>query len=147
MKIIETNLNPKLNSIKKKKTNSGSGFDSLIGAEEVEVNSEISSVGSVSNSIINFDALNFITSLNDKEFIKKQNIDWAKDALEKLESLRKSIVFGSLSLNTLQNLEEKLDILPYDTEDTELKSIIDDIKVRISVETEKIKRFYGEKKQ
>jgi hypothetical protein len=147
MKISETILNTKPNSIKRKKTNATNGFGDLLQTEETSETSEMQNTTSVGSSIINFNTLNILTSINDKNFIKNQNVNWGKEALSELENLRKAIVFGNLSYNTLQSLEEKLENLPYNTEDLELHNIIEEIKTRTSVELEKIKRFYGSKKE
>lgn len=146
MKISEIKSTTNTSKIKKKKADTGSEFNNLMGVDETKGAGLVSESITVNTNPISLDTLNILSSLGDKNFSKKQGIDWSKDIIEELESLRNAILLGRVSYNTLQNIEQKLENLPYDIQDEELGNIIDEISVRASVELAKIERLHGSKK-
>ncbi|HCR85222.1 MAG TPA: hypothetical protein DIV86_00935 [Alphaproteobacteria bacterium] len=140
MKITETYTSNKITKSNRKKFSSAAGgFEELLEVNEAMENTGAASLGSMSG-VVSLSSFSLLTGMDDDILKKQQNINWGKEALDTLRTLRDAMVYGRVSYTTLQRLEEQLNNLPYESADPKLKEIIDGIKVRAAVEVEKLKK-------
>lgn len=143
MKVNEVNDNFKLLQSKRIKAQSkvSSAFSGLLGGVG-DSDMEVSQVAHVAEaaSINPLNALNFIDGFSESEAQKKA-IEYGKDMLRSLETLKKALILGVLEYNTLQNIQVRLNNIKVETADAELKSLLEEIKTRAVVEIEKQKKY------
>jgi hypothetical protein len=145
MRITDTGSSSKVNNTKRKKgvsAASGTGaFAEIFGAENgVDAAPEASAPANV-GSVLSLDSLNMLANLNNEEFVKKQNIDWGRDILSELESIKYQILNGKISYASLSNLKERLHNIPLNSQDNKLKQIVEEIEIRAAVELEKLMKI------
>ncbi len=141
MRITETSSNFKSAKVKKAKDAKQADFLGLLNTGAADDVSETSASGEV-ESVANLNSLNslsFSSDFSERE-TQKMNLKYGKDMLKSLELLKKAIILGALEYNTLHNISERLNIIPVEPADLELKSLIEEIRTRASVEIEKLKK-------
>ncbi len=145
--MIITNINSgaKVRETGKKKnvgkSSQASAFSDIMGA--ASENSDVEQAPAAVNigPVLSMDSLGFLSNINNEEFVKKQNIDWGKDVLTELNSIKYQILNGKISYSSLLSLKERLNNIPLNSSDYKLKQIIEDIEVRAAVELEKFKKL------
>lgn len=143
MRITETSSNFKTSQTKKAKNSKGSGFSGLLsgGVEGAENANEAQSAASMS-SLNSLNIIGFSSGVSERQ-AREFNMEYGKDMLKSLELLKKAIILGVLEYNTLHNISERLNIIPVEPADFELKSLIEEIRTRAAVELEKLKKIGG----
>lgn len=107
-------------------------------------NTEISNSSQVFN-LVNLDAL--FLDVNQDKSSKSRYIKTMDDLLDKLENIRRSLLTGSISKNTLLNINNSLESLSKGrVDDPKLKYLILEVETRVKVELAKLdKMIVGQK--
>ena len=128
---------------KKEKSGAKGDFSSLL--TQTDESSESTSAQQA-HSVASVSSAGLLTPVTEeqKQFgTNQENVDFGKELIQEMKELRDMILLGSVSYSTLLNIEKRLNEIPLAPEDEKLKSIVEDIKVRASVEIEKIRKHFN----
>lgn len=141
IKVNETSPIHSPAKLKKKRSDDDSGFGALLDAAE-ESDAPSSSRGSAPTQ--NIDTLNSLLSLqevSDEELSKQRAMQSGYSALDSLEELRRELLFGDISQQTVEHMQQRLSNLRQALPgDETLKHVIDDIELRLAVELAKLEQ-------
>lgn len=99
---------------------------------------EVGAVGGVSR----ISAVNFIQALDgDERSRKRKMVDDADDLLDELLKVRDSLLFGNLTVQHLRAVQEKISKIEANCDDPTLNELVEEIKIRASVELAKLGIF------
>lgn len=141
MRITETTSNFRASRAKKSKNSAQANFFGLLNSDATEDIKEAQNDAGITtlNTINSLNNIGFSADFSEKE-ARKLNLEYGRDVLKSLELLKKAIILGALEYNTLLNITERLNIIPVEPADLELKSLIEEIRTRAAVEIEKLKK-------
>ena len=133
MEITKTRSAGAKSQVKKKSDSAGGGsFAShLSGASEASSSSDVSPLSPV-NSLF------MLQEIDEEADSKKQAVEQGFDALDYLEKIRFGVLTGTVSSDTLKNLNSLIEQWRKNYNDPKLESIIDDIELRAAVELAKL---------
>lgn len=134
------NVNKSSNDVtasKTKKTTGGASFSSYLQETmSKEDKASLTAASGVSSS----DALLAIQMAGDDEEqeIRKKLLKRGKNLIEKLEEIRDGLLLGSISRESLINISRMVKERRYESADSRLKEIMDEIELRVEVELAKL---------
>ena len=138
-KVNDINKSKELSSTKTaKKTSSGESFSSYLDSSSSVDSPSISSVGNISVADAIF-ATQMVNGEEERE-IKKKIMKRASSFIDKLDEIRDALLLGHLSKDKLIEISRMLKERQIDTQDLKLKSIMEEIELRLEVELAKLMR-------
>jgi hypothetical protein len=118
----------------------GSSGDGTFGKmlDSIGGESEVGAVGGVSR----ISPIAFIEALDgDERSRKRKMVDDADDLLDELLKVRDSLLFGKLTVQNLRAVQEKISKIEANCDDPVLNELVEEIKIRASVELAKLGIF------
>jgi hypothetical protein len=136
MYVTSTENSTVIQSTKKKDAKKNAhGFSELISAGEIE------EMGTSSTSAINNTSpLLFLQEVNDEEYNKKTAVKQGFDTIQYLDNIRNGLLLGSLSKDTILQLDAILKNFSKNFTDPNLTQILEEIELRAKVEIAKWER-------
>lgn len=136
--VSNINKAKELNSAKTKKNVDGSSFSSYLNKTASPTSAQISGTAGISVA----DAIFATQMVNDEEEkeIRKKLCKRGATLLEKLEEIRDGLLLGHISKDQLIDISRMVKERRFETADTRLKEIIDEIELRVEVELAKLMR-------
>ncbi|MEZ5691690.1 MAG: flagellar assembly protein FliX [Rickettsiales bacterium] len=136
---IETYNN--LKNIDKSKKRAGAGksssFSNMLDISENSDTIKTSSTANIAPSQ-QISGILSLQELSDEEINRQKSVKYGNDLLDTLEQLRKRLLIGTMSMDTLRNIKTQLSKQKQNVMDPHLLSIIDDIDLRAAVELAKL---------
>lgn len=112
--------------------NAGSGFSSLLGADEAPAAAGLSGTGPVAN----VGAILATQQAEDATQGRSRGLKWGRDLLDELEGMQRALLLGTLSVSQLNALASKVRTYQ-NAGDPNLDSILAEIELRVAVELAK----------
>lgn len=131
------NIKASNNTTKKRGVSGAGNFSSILNLAE----SQESSGADKANEIIATPTLSSVLSLqevSDEDFRRKKIIKHGENMLDSLENLRRRLLIGTVPLQTLREISNRLSTQKHEIADTNLIEIINDIELRTAVELAKL---------
>jgi len=144
MKVSDVGAARGPSSAKKAKKKSASGSDFSVhlqeAADAAEGGGEISETAPVSSvdAILSVQEVPNATEDNKRRAL----MEWGEDILDKLEEIRRDILFGRISKERLMTLAQTLRARKAQIADPNLKAIIEEVELRAEVEIAKFSREF-----
>lgn len=132
------NKSKEVSSSKTKKSSNSGNFASYLNNTSSSANHAVGGPSSISVA----DAI-FSTQMigsDEERQIKKHLIKRSSDMLDKLEEIRDGLILGHISKDKLIEISRFVKERHFNTEDDQLKSIIEEIELRVEVELAKLTR-------
>ena len=118
-----------------------SGFLNAAETEEISSNHSLSDISAPSS----LSGILSLQEVSEDEIRRKKIIQHGNSMLDSLENLRRQILLGTLSLDTLQNIEKNLKLQRQIINDPRLMMVLDDIELRTAVELAKLEMAIASK--
>ena len=132
MKITGTSQVGGTQRTKKTGGTGGADFSKLLDeTDETEEAKPVTGIKSISS-------INIIQEVNPDGQKKRQLVNKGNEMLDKLEEIRDSLLFGNISIGSLQNLQTIINGVETNNQDPQLAEIIEEIKTRAAVELAKL---------
>lgn len=110
----------------------GSGFSSLLGAEEATSTGGPSAAGPVAD----ISAILTVQQAEDATEGRSRGLAWGRDLLDELEKMQRALLLGTLSVNQLNVMASKVRTYQ-NAGDPNLDGILAEIELRVAVELAK----------
>lgn len=116
---------------------SAAGFSGMVQVEEEAAARPVSGL-TAALSVANLLDLQITDDQREKSSAEQQKLQNAKDSLDMLDQLQRSLVLGQASVTQLQNLSARAAAQHSTSNDPQLNDIIAEINLRLAVEAAKL---------
>ena len=135
MKITGTGQVGGANRTKKSGGSGGADFSKFLGGADEA--SEAAPAGGI-RSIAAVSFIQEVEESDENGKKKRELVNKGNEVLDKLEEIRDSMLFGTISIGRLQNLQNIISNIENSNSDPKLEEIIEQIKTRAAVELAKL---------
>ncbi len=118
----------------------GASFSAFLDSADAASDVASSEPVSTAAPVLGAGALLGLQEVNEEEVARRKAVKKGRTAIEALEQLRDSLLTGTLSPNTIRQLEQIVNEQRVGHNDSRLHHILDEIEVRAAVELAKLER-------
>lgn len=137
-KVSDVNKNKELSSTKSAKKVGGESFSSYLSESVKSESAQVSQMSNISVADAIF-ATQMVNGEEERE-IKKKLLKKANTFIDKLEEIRDGLLVGHISKDKLIDISRMVKERQVETSDERLKSIMEEIELRVEVELAKLMR-------
>ena len=144
MKITETTYRPSVAQLRRKGTQStgSTSFSDVFSAVDAGETGETEAPQQAA-ALTGLNPLLSLQEVDDREARRSKAVHRAQDQLQALERLRQALLMGTLTPQTLRDLESSLARKREQIDDPQLLEILDEVELRVAVEMAKIEVAQG----